>query len=77
MDEAARSLKTPPALTKDSVYSDWVQDVEMWESFTDVAQAKRGPAVYLSLKGKARECSRTREGGNCRRWREENNRKVG
>ena len=53
-----RSLKTPPALTKDSVYSDWVQDVEMWESFTDVAQAKRGPAVYLSLKGKVRECVR-------------------
>ena len=54
----ASSLKTPPELTDDVPYQDWKRDVEIWDLFSDLAVKKKGPALYLSLKGKARECVR-------------------
>ena len=52
------SLRNPPPFTDDLSYEDWKQDVSIWESFTNLEKKKRGPALYLSLQGKARECCR-------------------
>ena len=54
----ADDLKNPPILSDDVEYSDWKADLEIWELYTTLAKSKRGPALYLSLKGKARECAR-------------------
>ncbi len=48
--------KLPPILRDDMDYSNWVNDVKVWSMFTDLDKKKIGPAVYLSLEGKAREC---------------------
>ena len=34
-----------------------MKELQIWESFTDIPGAKRGPAVFLSLQGKAREAA--------------------
>ena len=39
-------------------YSNWRGDLEIWEMFTNLEKKKRGPAVFLSLTGQARECVR-------------------
>ena len=51
-------LKDPPVLTDDVDYADWKIDMEIWELYTSLAKTRRGPALYLSLKGNARECVR-------------------
>ena len=50
--------KLPPTLRDDMDYSNWVNDVKVWSLFTDLDKKKIGPAVYLSLEGKAREVVR-------------------
>jgi len=52
------SLHTPPILTGEDSYLEWKEDIKIWELFTDLVNTKRGPAVYLSLKGNARDCVR-------------------
>ena len=47
--------KTPPVLSDPEGYSNWRADLEIWEMFTDLEKKKRGPAVFLSLTGQARE----------------------
>ena len=44
--------KTPPVLSNPEGYSNWRANLEM---FTDLEKKKRGPAVFLSLTGQARE----------------------
>ena len=51
----AVNYKNPPEMREDLLYADWKTELEIWRSFTDLAQAKQGPAVFLSLKGKARQ----------------------
>lgn len=53
-----QSLKSPPVLLDEDDYSNWKQDMEIWQMFTDLDKKKQGPAVYLCLSGKARECAR-------------------
>ena len=55
---SAQSPKNPPLLTDDISYTDWKTDLSIWELFTELDKKKRGPALYLSLSGKARECVR-------------------
>ena len=55
----ATALKTPPILSDDIPYSDWKNDVNIWKLYTDLDKKKRGPALYLTLTGKARECVRS------------------
>ena len=55
---AASALKTPPLLTDDVNYQDWRTDLEVWEMLTELGAKKKGPALYLSLEGKARDCLR-------------------
>ena len=43
---------------QDDNYSAWKADVEIWQVFTDVPTVKQGPAVYLALKGRARDAVR-------------------
>ena len=59
--EASRnlqSLKTPPILVDEAGYREWKDDLSIWELFTDLSNVKRGPAVYLTLSGVARDCVR-------------------
>ena len=51
-------LKTPPAWSDDGNYDDWKKELEMWEEVTELAPEKRGPALYLSLTGNAKEAVR-------------------
>ena len=50
--------KVPPKLTDKTNYADWKYDINVWQRFTDLEKAKQGPALYLSLEGKALECAR-------------------
>ena len=52
------ALKNPPVLTDDVEYSNWKADLTIWGLYTSLEKKKRGPALYLSLQGKARECIR-------------------
>ena len=54
------SLKAPPAFNPDEgdEYIEWKTDVEVWQAYTDTAKAKQGPAIYLCLRGKARDAVR-------------------
>ena len=54
----ATNLKMPPVLESEDQYLEWSNDLKVWQLFTDLAKAKQGPAVYLSLTGRARECVR-------------------
>ena len=50
-------IKSPPVFhpEEDDDYTSWINDVSIWKMYTDTNEAKIGAAVYLSLKGKARE----------------------
>ena len=54
------TLKQPPVFDPDGgdSYQDWKSDVEVWKLFTKDEAKRIGPAVYLSLKGNAREAVR-------------------
>ena len=54
------SIKSPPIFNpdEDDDYASWKNDVEVWQAFTKEDAKRHGPAVYLSLKGKAREAVR-------------------
>ena len=54
----ALQLKTPPVLESEDHYAEWKNDLEVWQLYTDLDIKKRGPAVYLTLSGRARECIR-------------------
>ena len=51
----AVNYKNPPEMREDLLYADWKTELEIWRSFTDLAKAKQDPAMFLSLKGKARQ----------------------
>ena len=52
------AYEVPPELNNDSNYTDWKYDVSVWKMLTKLEKEKQGPALYLSLKGKAGECVR-------------------
>ena len=55
----SKNLKAPPLFNPDEDnYESFKRDLSIWESFTDLADKKKGPAVYLSLSKKARESVR-------------------
>ena len=53
-------IKAPPVFNpdEDDDYASWKNDVEVWQCYTKEEPKRQGPAVYLSLKGKAREAVR-------------------
>ena len=54
------NIKSPPIFNpdEDDNYCAWKNDVEVWQAFTKEEAKRQGPAVYLSLKGRAREAVR-------------------
>ena len=55
---SVQALKTPPILVDEAGYIEWKDDLKIWELYTDLDRKKRGPAVYLTLHGHARDCVR-------------------
>ena len=51
----ASNFKSPPALNENSVYEPWKGEIAIWQAFTDLSAEKQGPAIFLTLSGKARE----------------------
>ena len=52
---APTNCKAPPWLTSSICYEDWLKEIEVWQAFTDLTDEKQGPAIFLTLEGKARE----------------------
>ena len=52
---APANCKAPPWLTSSTCYEDWLKEIEVWQAFTDLTDEKQGPAIFLTLEGKARE----------------------
>ena len=52
------NIKAPPSLSKCSSYDEWLKEIEIWQSFTDLADTKQGPAIFLTLEGRSREAVR-------------------
>ena len=50
--------KVPPKLTDKTDYVDWKYDIAVWRMYTDLVKGRQGPALFLSLEGKALECAR-------------------
>ena len=57
------SIKSPPAFNPEEGddYESWKSDVNVWRLFTKDEEKRLGPAVYLSLKGSARDAVRELE----------------
>ena len=53
-----QNLRTPPILAGQDSYVEWKEDLKVWLLFTDLEVKRRGPAVYLTLTGNARDCVR-------------------
>ena len=53
----ATNYKAPPLLKEDSNYELWKKEIESLKTFTDLDGKKQGPAICLSLAGKAREAA--------------------
>ena len=55
------NIKSPPIFhpEEDDDYTKWRNDIGVWKMFTDTKVEKLGPAVYLSLQGKARDAVRS------------------
>ena len=49
---------TTPSFTADITYANWKEEINIWKDFTDIAEEKKGSAVFLSLQGQARETVR-------------------
>ena len=45
----------PPMLGDEVDFDSWVHEVEVWQCVTTLEKKKQGPALYLSLEGKARK----------------------
>ena len=55
---ASNNLKTSPVLVDEDSYDEWKSELAIWQLYTDLDKKKQGPAVYLLLSGRARECVR-------------------
>ena len=40
---------------RSTVYENWTKEIKICQIFTDLPKEKQGPAIYLTLAGKARE----------------------
>ena len=51
----ASNFKARPSLEKSASYDAWLKEISIWQTFTDIDVRKKGPAVFLTLEGKARQ----------------------
>ena len=49
------NFKAPPTLKKSVPFKVWVEEVNLWQKHTDLQRCLQGPAIYLTLEGKARD----------------------
>ena len=49
------AYKNPPEMRDGLLYDDWKKELKIWCGFTDLDKKRQGPALFLTLKGKARE----------------------
>ena len=56
--QSKASSKMPPVLKDEVDYNLWKNDIKVWSVFTDLEKKRIGPAIYLSLEGKARDVVR-------------------
>ena len=49
----------PPVLKNGNEFESWSREVKIWQCVTDLEVKKHGPAIYLSLEGRARQCCNT------------------
>ena len=47
--------KSPPLLSKNKSYDDWLKLITIWQQFTTSELEKQGPATVLSLEGKTQD----------------------
>ena len=47
--------KAPPKLSTCKTYNDWIKLVDIWLALKSLDKTKQGPALVLSLEGKAQE----------------------
>ena len=50
-----KDYKAPPTLEKNSLYVNWKKEVQIWEAFTSLPEEKRAPAIFMTLRGEAKE----------------------
>ena len=48
--------ENPPALKNGDSYEKWLKELAIWQLYTGLDEKKQGPALTLSLTGKARDC---------------------
>ena len=51
----ANNVKNPPLLESSASYESWEKSLKLWQLVTDLKVEKQGPALVLSLTGKAKE----------------------
>ena len=49
--------KAPPLLSSSKTYSDWKKLINIWTELTTLEKKKQGPALVLTLEGKAQEAA--------------------
>ena len=54
-NKMSSNIKAPPSLSKCSSYEAWLKEIQIWQAFTDLADIKQGPAIFLILEGRSRE----------------------
>ncbi|XP_057296098.1 uncharacterized protein LOC130625028 [Hydractinia symbiolongicarpus] len=51
----SKSWVPPPSLDKETSYKDWKKEVQIWQALTELKAEKQGPAIFMGLRGKAKE----------------------
>ena len=54
---ASKNIKNPPNLDSSPSFEHWEKALKYWQAVTDLDVKKQGPAVTLSLTGKALEAA--------------------
>ena len=52
-----KDFKAPPSLNKDITYSNWKKELRTQEAFTNLKDDKKGPAIFLTVNGQARQAA--------------------
>ena len=50
-----KDYKAPPSLSDSTTFETWLKEIAIWQAFTSHELKKQGPAIFLTLEGKARE----------------------
>ena len=51
----AVNFKNPQEMRDNLLYDDWKKELKIWGMFIDLEKKREGPAIFLTLKSKARD----------------------